>query len=144
MIMAQLCKPFTECSLWIIYPLPYHISPSYWLCTHRNMIYQASTAKLSLLTTTSAEKSLIISPYFSVMHSFAGSVDIFSLSVNRKSYLHPLSSACGLFCSNFILNRFHDPQCVTWTSTASPYENKHALAFYYSLEKKCSNNTVTL
>ena len=91
--MAQLCKPFTECSLWIIYPLPYHISPSYWLCTHRNMIYQASTAKLSLLTTTSAEKSLIISPYFSVMHSFAGSVDIFIVFqwIERAIYIlyHP-------------------------------------------------------
>ena len=73
-------------------------------CEHTGIIYQASIGRLCLLITTSAETSLVLSPYLSVIHSFSDSVAILILLPWFERVISILSHPHGLLhCTLFLV-----------------------------------------
>ena len=58
-----------------------------------------------------------------------------SFSVNRLFYQHPLSPSCGAFSLYFVLNRLHNPKCVTDMFDTALHDNVTRVMKYYETLK---------
>ena len=59
----------------------------------------------------------------------------FSFRRNSLAYQHPLSARCGVYVLYFVLNRLHDPNCMSLKFGESLSENEErVMKFYHKLK----------